>query len=109
MAAISWIVPKMLEACVHVTSTVFSVSRSLRSDASSLGFVPALGDHHLMVRFWRAARSTQEAMLASWSTLEMMSSEPAGKESAKDKIRKRDVVEDPRTAYCKYSIEFMLE
>jgi len=48
-------------------------------------------------------------MLASWSTLEMTNSEPAGKESAKDKVRKRDVVEDPRTAYCKYSVHLMLE
>ena len=48
-------------------------------------------------------------MLASWSTLEMMSSEPAGKESAKDKVRKRDVVEDPRTAYCKSFMDLMLQ
>lgn len=69
----------------------------MRSKTSSLGFVPALGAHHLIVRFWRAARSTQEAMLASWSTLEIIISEPAGKERAKDKVRKRDVVDDPRT------------
>lgn len=82
MALMSWIVPRMLEAWVHVTKTVFSDRRSFRSVASSLGLILVLGSHHLMVNFWRAARETQEAMLASWSILEMISSDPSGKSRA---------------------------
>lgn len=78
MALISWIVPRMLLAWVQVTSFVFSERSSFKSWASSLGFSLVLGFHHLMVKFWRAARETQEAVLASWSIPERISSEPAG-------------------------------
>jgi hypothetical protein len=72
----------MLEACVHVTKTVFSESSSSRSEASSLGFSFDFGTHHFITRLDRFARSTQEAMLASWSIFERISSEPVGKENA---------------------------
>jgi hypothetical protein len=72
----------MLDACVHVTSTVFSESSSSRSEASSLGFSFDFGTHHFTARLERLAMSNQEAMLASWSIFERISSEPGGKENA---------------------------
>lgn len=88
----------MLDACVHVTITVFLDRSSFRSDASNLGFSLVFGSHHLIVSFWRAARATQEAMFASWSILEMISSDPAGNSRAKERLRKSWVVDDPRTS-----------
>lgn len=90
-------VPRMFDAWVQVTKTVFSVSRFLRSETSSLGFVLEVGSHHFRVRDWRSARETQGAMLASWSSPEMMTSDPAGKVKAKERLRKSWVVADPRT------------
>ncbi len=97
MALISWIVPRMLDACVHVTMTVLGESKLGRSDARSLGFCLVLGFHHLMIKLRRAARSTHDAMLASWSILEMINSDPAGQLSALERFRKSCVVEEPRT------------
>lgn len=84
-----------------MTSTVFSESNSLRSDTSSFGFVLGFGIHHFTVRFWRSARSSQLAMLASWSSLEMIISDPVVKDRAKESVRKRTVVEEPRTVYVR--------
>jgi hypothetical protein len=70
MALMSWIVPRMLEACVHVTRTVFSDKRSLRSEARSFGF------------------------------FETIISEPSGKSRAQERLRKSCVVAEPRTAGC---------
>jgi hypothetical protein len=80
-----------------VTSTVFSVKRSARSEARSLGFSFDFGVHHLIVKLWRSARSSQAAILASWSIDEMTSSEPAGNLKAKDRLRNSCVVDDPST------------
>ena len=80
-----------------MTNFVFSERRSLRSEGSNFGFSLVFGSHHLRTRFWRAARETQEAMLASWSILEMTSSEPGGKSRAYDRFRKSWVVDPPRT------------
>jgi hypothetical protein len=99
MALISWIVPRMLEACVQVTITVLSDRRPLRSDASSFGFSLVLGSHHLIVRLRRAAISTQEAILASWSIFDRINSEPGGNSRATDRLRKSWVVEEPST-FC---------
>jgi hypothetical protein len=43
------------------------------------------------------ARSTHEAMLASWSTAEMTISSPASKLSAYERLRYSCVVDEPRT------------
>ena len=87
----------MFEACVHVTNTVLLESSSGRSDARSLGLSFVLGVHHLMTRLRRLARSTQEAMLASWSIDEMTNSEPSGNSRAYERLRKSWVVEEPKT------------
>lgn len=50
-----------------------------------------------MVSFWRAARATQGEMLASWSSWDMTSSEPAGNSKAKDRLRNNCVVDAPST------------
>lgn len=71
MALISWIVPNMLLAWVSVTSFVCGVSKGKRFSGVSLGLLEGGGDHHFMVSFCRAARETQGAILASWSSLEM--------------------------------------
>ena len=41
--------------------------------------------------------ATQEAMLASWSIFEMISSEPAGKDKAQLRFLKSCVVDEPST------------
>ena len=93
----------MFEACVHVTRTVLLDSSSGRSDARSLGFSFVLGVHHFMTRLRRLARSSQEAMLASWSMDEITNSEPAGNWRAEDRLRNNWVVEEPRTG-CRIRI-----
>src|SRR6187402_3430822 len=93
-------VPRMLEACVHVTMAVLSESNSLRSDARSLGLYFVFGIHHLIIIPRRSAIETQGAMLASWSTMEMMISDPGWKLRVVDRLRYSCVVEDPRTVYC---------
>lgn len=80
------------------TITVFSVSSSLRSDASSFGFSLVFGTHHLMVRPAYPAMATQGAMLASWSTFEMMISDLGGNgPKLMERLRKSWVVDDPKT------------
>lgn len=101
MALMSWIVPRTLDACVHVTSLVRSESSGFRDSGVSLGFEVVRSSaspvHHLMARFERAAMETQGAMLASWSNLERMSSSPGWNFRAMDKLRKSWVVEGPIT------------
>lgn len=82
---------------MHVTNFVFSERSSFKSEARSVGFSLVLGTHHLSVSFRRAAKDTHGAMLASWSTLEMMISEPSGNSRAKERLRNSCVVDDPRT------------
>lgn len=103
MALMSWMVPRMLLAWVQVTRRVLSESRAARPEARSLGLVLAsgtsvLGFHHLRTSFWRSARSTQGAMLASWSTAETISSSPSWKRRAYETLRNSWVVEGPITA-----------
>ena len=97
MALMSWIVPRMFEACVHVTNLVLSERSSFKSKARSLGFSFVFGTHHLRISFCRVAKDTHDAIFASWSTLEMMISEPSGKSRANERLRNSWVVDDPRT------------
>lgn len=103
MALMSWIVPRMLLACVRVTSLVLELNRPNRFSGVNLGFalaprsVVGSGFHHLMTSFWRSARSIQEATLDSWSTDEMTSSSPSLKLRVQAKFRYSCVVEEPRT------------
>jgi hypothetical protein len=99
-AAMSWMVPRMLEAWVHVTKAVLEDRRGLRESGVREGLLDLVGFHHFMVRDWIEARATQDAMLASWSIEDIMISEPAGKENACERLRKSWVVLEPRTGKC---------
>lgn len=98
MALTSWIVPRILLAWVRVTRRVLSLSSGFKFSGVSLGFVDdGDGVHHLMLRFWWRAMSSQGAMLASWSRLEIMISEAGGKVRARERLRKSWVAEGPIT------------
>lgn len=60
-------VPRTLEACVHVTRRVLSLSRASRSRAVSLGpwSGARVGCHHFTTRPSRSARLTHGATFAS--------------------------------------------
>src|SRR5436309_492369 len=71
-AAMSWMVPRMLEAWVHVTRAVLDDKRGLRDSVVSEGLFDFVGLHHFMVKEWIEASATQDAMLASWSIEDIM-------------------------------------
>ena len=81
------------------TNFVLSESKGRRFSGVKRGFVEVSGGaHHLMVRFWRRATRTQEEMLASWSSFEIIISEAGGKLRVWARLAKRRVVEGPITA-----------
>ena len=94
----SWIVPRMLLAWVQDTNRVLGESKGRRFSGVRRGLVLVWGGaHHFMVRFWRRARRTQEEMLASWSSCEIIISEVGGKCRVWARLAKRRVVEGPIT------------
>lgn len=94
-----WIVPRMLLAWVQDTNLVLSESKGRRFSGVKRGLVEVSGGaHHFMVRFWRRAMRTQEEMLASWSSSEIMISESGGKWRVWARLAKRRVVEGPITS-----------
>jgi len=99
MPLMSWIVPRMLLACVQVTRRVRSESNSFRSSGYSFGFWRFLGIHHFRVKLLRSARLTQEATLASWSIPETISSSPGWTFKAYERLRKSWVVDGPMTSH----------
>lgn len=97
--AMSVMVPRMFDVCVHATSRVFGVRSLARSSGTSFGFevVLAEGTHHLIVRLRQAASWIQEAMLASWSSLLRMISSVGRVVRAVETLRKSWVVLLPKT------------
>jgi len=70
MARMSVMVPRMLEVWVQVTRAVCSERRGFKDSGVRWGFVEeSVGDQNLRVMLSVLARKTQEAMLASWSTV----------------------------------------
>jgi hypothetical protein len=75
IARTSVIVPRMLLVCVHVTSAVCSESSGFSDSGVKCGLRDlSVGDQNLRVILRVLARKTQEAMLASWSTVLQISS-----------------------------------
>lgn len=88
----------MLLAWVQDTNFVLSESKGRRFSGVKRGLVEVFGGaHHFMVRFWRRARRTQEEMLASWSSFEIIISDSGGKWRVWARLAKRRVVEGPIT------------
>jgi hypothetical protein len=108
MLLISVIDPKIFDVCVQATNLVFSVSSFSRSDAVSVGFVfESDGFHQTTFRLRHLAIWTQDAMLASWSHSDIMSSEPGGYFRAIERLRKSCVVEGPITMHFGSALTYL--
>lgn len=78
--------PVIFEACGQETNLVLSVKRVFKSATSQVGFLGSDDAHHFTVKPRRSAMRTQGALLASWFSLDMMSSSPGWNWSAVERL-----------------------
>lgn len=74
---------------MQVTRRVLVLRSGRRVAVVRWGLVLGSGFHHLMVSLRMEANVTQEAMLASWSRADMMSSEEGRRLGRRDRERLR--------------------
>ncbi|KAF7502905.1 hypothetical protein GJ744_004943 [Endocarpon pusillum] len=92
-------VPKTLDECAQVASHVFGLRSFWGGLRSSRGFVQLVAVHDFTVRPLHSANGTQEAMLASRSSLKTTISDHQGKLGDMERLRKSWVVEALKTAH----------
>ena len=98
MSAISrtgLMVPVILDVCGHDTSRVLLVSKVFSSAGSQTGFFGSEAAHHFTLKPNRSATWTHGAMLASWLSLDRMSSSPGWNVRAIEMLCSSWVVETP--------------
>lgn len=88
-------VPVILDAWGQATSLVLSERSVFNSATSHVGFVGSEDDQNLTVRPNRSAMRTHGAELASWFSLETITSSPAWNLMAVERLCRSCVVETP--------------